>query len=130
VKRDAQSASSLGGRKRDRAAVVACPHRAEERLHDFADLPGIRGGKARGPMAASATAFIAALRSHRVVSGAGDHGSVTVWRDDAGKLRCAFSRYRAIVDTREFSTKLDVRCWLAKWLPRMHAPLPEQGPAT
>jgi hypothetical protein len=117
--------------KRDRAAVVTSS-RGEEgtRLHDFAGLPGVKGGKLRGPMASSATGFMRALRQHRAVSAAGDHGSVMVWRDDAGKIRCSFMRHFRSIETLELSTKIDVRGWLIKWLPRMHeAPIEQRGAA-
>lgn len=88
-------------------------------LSTFKPLPGVRGGKLRGPFAVkSPNAFLRELETYRVVSDAGDHGSVTVWRDDSGAFRCEFCRWCATVESKIFTSKASVRRWLATWHPR------------
>jgi hypothetical protein len=67
VKRDAQSASSLGGRKRDRAAVVACPH--PETM-----AKKITWTKPKAPKDALLIATLRATAYECMTMGAPDHG--------------------------------------------------------
>lgn len=86
-------------------------------LHQFGSLPGVKGGRLKGPMVGSISGFMSALRKYRVCSDAGDHGSVMVYRDDDGRLRCYFMRWHSIVEEQNYKTKAEVRAWLKKWLP-------------
>lgn len=89
-------------------------------LCDFHSLPGVKGGRLRGPMARTISGFRQALVANRCCSAAGDHGAVMVWRDDAGAWRCAFMRYQATLEAATFSSKAAVTTWLRAWLPKMH----------
>lgn len=81
-------------------------------------LSGVRGGKLRGPMADGVGGFMKALMSYRVVSDAGDHGSVMVHVDDDGMYRCAFMVWQHVRASEILKTKTAVRNWLKEWLPR------------
>lgn len=92
-----------------------------DNLSTFQPLAGVRGGKLRGPFSVkSVSAFMRQLRDFRIVSDAGDHGSVTVWRDDAGKYHCHFCRWRADIDAQIFSSKAEVKRWLSVWHPKQY----------
>ncbi len=81
-------------------------------------LPGVKGGKiADVSFAKSVSGAMKVLRTHRAVTGAGDHGAWTVWRDDDGKYRCDFSRHRVTVNEIVADTKRAVRGWLTAWVP-------------
>lgn len=89
-------------------------------IASFSGMPGVRRKRLRGPIVGySVTEFMAQLRNYRTVSAAGDHGSVMVYRDDAGKFRCAFCRWTQVIDSQTFDFKKQVRQWLANNLPRM-----------
>lgn len=92
-----------------------------EHLYTFGGMPGVKRKTIKGPMASSVNGFAVALRKHRLCSAAGDHGSVTVYVDDAGGYRCWFQRFHATVDAQTYKTKASVRKWLVEWLPRMSA---------
>lgn len=74
-------------------------------------------------MVRSASGFLVALRKHRICSSAGDSGAVTVWVEDSGTFHCHFGIYRKTVDQQRFTTKRQVRFWLAEWLPMQHQPI-------
>lgn len=82
------------------------------------NLPGVRGGKLRGPMAKSVNGFMEALKSYRAVSDAGDHGAVMVWVDDDGLYRCHFMVRFFSQNEQILKRKSEVRKWLATWLPK------------
>lgn len=86
-------------------------------MNTYHSLPGVKGGKLKGPMAKTVNGFMTALNAHRVVADAGDHGSVMVYRDDIGGLRCYFMRHHAITEEQNYKTKAEVRAWLKQWLP-------------
>lgn len=86
----------------------------------FTGLPGVRRKKIEGVFASTPAGFARALRKHRVVSAAGDDGSVTVWRDDSGKLRGTFQRYYSTLADETFKTKIAMERWLGVWLPKMY----------
>jgi len=87
-------------------------------IHEFSGVPGVKGGKLKGPMAKSVSGFMLALRKYRACSDAGDYGGVMVWRDDDGAYRCHFMRFQASLEQQLFKTKAQVRAWLVEWLPR------------
>jgi hypothetical protein len=91
-------------------------------LCDYVDLPGVEGGRRRGPMCRTITDFRTAMAGYAACSSAGDHGAVTVWKDDVGQWRVAFQRYRNTEETQTFRFKLYVFEWLREWLPKMHTP--------
>lgn len=62
-------------------------------MANFVGLDGVKGGKLTGEIVRSVSAAMTALKKNRCVSGAGDYGAWIVWRDDAGKYRCDFSRH-------------------------------------
>jgi hypothetical protein len=70
VKRDAQSASSLGGRKRDRAAAVACPQASGTETAD----KKITWTKPKAPKDALLIATLRATAYECMTMGAPDHG--------------------------------------------------------
>lgn len=77
-------------------------------------------GTHEGPFVRSVTGAMKAIREHRVCSCAGDHGAVTLWRDDDGVLRAQFSRYLSTKVEAQFETKKAASDWLKTWLPRVH----------
>lgn len=89
-------------------------------LCDFHSLPGVKGGKLKGPMARTISDFRSAMVSNRAISSAGDHGAVMVWQDDAGQWRACFMQYQNTVASAEFSSKAAVLPWLRTWLPKQH----------
>lgn len=91
----------------------------KELLHKHHTLEGVKSGELKSIMRRSVTATIVALSQHRLVAAAGDHGCVTVWRDDAGSLRCGFYRYMVAIDEQTFSSLAQVRQWLKVWMPKM-----------
>lgn len=91
-------------------------------LNDYGpNLPGVKRGTLRGPMAKSVTGFMKALEKHRVVADAGDHGAAMVYRDDAGNFRCKYMVRWSEIDAQTLKTKAAVRCWLKEWLPKQRA---------
>lgn len=50
---------------------------------------------------------------------AGTEGSVAVWRDDEGRIRCQFSRFRQVVNQRIFSSVEPALEWVDHWWPKM-----------
>jgi hypothetical protein len=81
------------------------------------DIPGVKGGRLKGPMASTVTGFMTALQKYRACSDAGDHGSVMVYRDDDGNFRCMFCVWQMARERQTFKTKAQVRAWLKEWLP-------------
>lgn len=87
----------------------------------FVNLAGVEGGVIEGDQGrfvGTVSQAMKALREVRLCSAAGDHGAVTVWRDDAGLFRCDFSRHRNTVATALWSKKVEVQAWLREWLPK------------
>lgn len=92
-------------------------------MSNLVGLPGVRAKAMRNvPIATSVSGAMRALRSSRAVMGAGIHGGWTVWTDDAGALRCDFSRNCVTVNRTTLTRKTEVRAWLHKWLPRTSRP--------
>ena len=83
-------------------------------------VPGIKSGYVKGVMATGITRIMAALEKHRAVSDAGDHGSVMVWRDDAGAYRAAFMVWCSTRATVTVTSKAALRKWLREFLPKQH----------
>lgn len=86
-------------------------------LHTFSGMPGVKR-RLRGPMAKSPSGFLKALRKHRIVSDAGDHGSVMAYTDDKKQIRAAFLRYHATISEDVFTSKAALRRWLVEWMPK------------
>lgn len=91
-------------------------------LHKYHSLPGVKGGVLSGPMAKSVTGFIAALKQYRVVSDAGDYGSVIAYIDDDGAYRAAFMVYHNVQESMSCRTDKALRQWLREWLPAQRRP--------
>jgi len=89
-----------------------------EQLYEFSGMPGVKRKRIKGPIVDSVSAFLLALRKHRLCSAAGDHGSVTVYVDDDGAFRCTFQRWHSTIDEQTYATKAQVKAWLVKWLPK------------
>lgn len=86
-------------------------------LYTFSGMTGV-SGSLHGPIIHSVSAADAALRKHRMVSAAGDHGAVNIWKDDDGALRGEFQRFCVTLDKQRFKSKAHALEWLKKWLPR------------
>ena len=87
--------------------------------NEFVGLPGVVDGKSLyGPSVASVEEAIDALKSNRVASNDGGHGSVIVWLNDAGAYCCAFTRHYNPLDHQEFASGDDLKDWLDIWMPR------------
>lgn len=91
-----------------------------DHLCEYHSLPGVAGGRLKGPMARTITDFRNAMVSNRAVSSAGGYGAVMVWRDDDGQWQAAFMRYSSIVAGAAFPNKAAVLLWLRIWLPKQH----------
>lgn len=89
----------------------------------FVGLEGVAGGviETDEPHARSVTAFLKGLTAtNRVVSGASDHGAITVWRDDTGMYRAAYCRFMVTRSSITVGQKKTLKTWLKKWVPVMH----------
>lgn len=84
--------------------------------HQYQAVPGVKGSLT-GVMAGSASGILAALKTYRAVSDAGDHGSIMVYRDDEGSYRCLFMVWGQTREQKVCKTQRDVRAWLKEWLP-------------
>lgn len=90
-------------------------------MGNLINLPGVNGGKIENVrFARSPSGAMAVLKTDRAVTGAGDNGAWTVWRDDEGNYRCEFSRYCATVNGLTCKAKAEVRRWLGEWIPQIH----------
>lgn len=85
-------------------------------LFTFAGMDGVKG-QLRGPMAGSVAAFMRAIDKYHIVSGAGDYGSVNLYRDDKGTLRGERHVRHFSADVAQFKTKKAARQWLTEQLP-------------
>jgi hypothetical protein len=86
-------------------------------MGNLVGLPGVKGGVIKDVrIARTVSGALRLLRTHRAVTGSGDHGAWTVWKDDAGALRCEFSRWRSPINEATFTKKKDVKAWLLKWM--------------
>ena len=89
-------------------------------MGDLVGLPGVKGGKIKNVKhASSVSGAMRVLRVERAVTGAGDHGAWTVWKDDDVKVRCDFSRHRMTINEVICTTKKQVEEWLREWLPKV-----------
>jgi hypothetical protein len=80
-------------------------------IDEYTGLTGVRGNL-KGPRSKSISGIIRALDRYRVTSDAGDHGAITAWVDDAGRMRAAFTRWRATVSEEEFRSRRALKaCW-------------------
>lgn len=103
------------------AAKAGESEMADRYIAEYHSLDGVEGGRLKGPMARTVSGFKNGLTNHRACSGAGDHGAVIVWRDDAGGYRCAFQRFQNTIASVCLESKAAVYGWLKEWLPKMHA---------
>lgn len=83
-------------------------------------LPNVRRPKVRAIWANTVTGFMIGLRKHRAVTSAGDYGAINVWREDGGMWHCTFCFYQSIRNELTCKTKVEVKKWLIKWLPRQY----------
>lgn len=91
----------------------------KHRLQEFVGMPGTKG-KLKGPMVSTITGFMGGIAKHRVASGAGGGGAVTVYRNDAGELCGHRTVYCGIRSTFTGKTKKELREWLAVEWPLCH----------
>lgn len=91
-----------------------------DNLCDFHSLPGVEGGKLKGPIVRTVYGFRRAMVTHRAVSSAGSLGAVMVWQDDAGRWRARFMRHQVTIDDAWFTSKAAVLPWLRIWIPKQH----------
>ena len=83
------------------------------------NLPGVAGGRIDDvPFFNSVTQAMRLMLKHRACTGAGDHGAMTVYRGDDGRLHCVFHRHCIEIDHTITVSKKDVRRWLVEWYPR------------
>ena len=88
-------------------------------MGDLVGLPGVAGGRIKDVQwASSVSGAMRVLLTERAVTGAGDHGAWTVWKDDAGLYRADFSRHHITLSETTFVTKAGVKDWLREWLPK------------
>lgn len=89
-------------------------------MGNLVGLPGVAGGKIEDvQMASSVSGAMKVLRTDRAVTGAGDHGAWTVWKDDEGAYRCEFQRHYCTLNQSTYTQKKNVQGWLRTWLPRV-----------
>lgn len=86
--------------------------------HEFKAIPGAKS-TLTGIMADSIPAIIAALTTHQMVSDAGLHGSVIVYRED-GDYRCLFMASGVILHQTVCKAGTEIAAWLNEWVPRQH----------
>lgn len=92
--------------------------------NEYVGLAGVACGTSLfGPSVETVEEAFDALKSHRVASNDGDHGAVTVWVDDAGAYRCAFTRNCFPIDTAEMRSEDELKAWLEEWMPLCDARL-------
>lgn len=87
----------------------------------MAGLPGTSQDVPSVPAVSVADA-LRCVREGFAVSFAEDYGSVNVWRDDVGQLRCCFQRFRVTVNEEVTVTLKRTREWLTEWWPKMSRP--------
>jgi hypothetical protein len=83
--------------------------------HHF--LTGVEG-TLTGPAVDSSQAALKTIATERVCAITGNHGSVTVWRDDSGKLRAGFFHRYNTISENKFETVVSLKRWLAVWVPK------------
>lgn len=81
-------------------------------------LPGIKAKKLKGLMVNSISGYLAALKKYRIASGAGDHGAVSVHRQDDGKYCCMFMVWCSVREQQVFDSQRAVKAWLREWYPK------------
>lgn len=83
-------------------------------------LPGVAGGRIDDvSFFRTVSHAMKLLVTDRAATAAGDHGAVTVYRDDTGKWHCAFHRHWMEVEHTVVERKTDIRSWLLQWLPQI-----------
>lgn len=87
-------------------------------LNSYEDLVGVKGGKLKGPTATSISDILNSLKRHRIVSSAGDHGAISIWKMDDGRFRCGFYRFHNAIDEQSLDYKYQVKAWLLEWFPK------------
>jgi hypothetical protein len=83
----------------------------------YEGLPGI-AGRITGTFAGSVEEIMQKLKAYRIVSCPGDRGSVSIWIDDEGGLRCGYYEYGRTVASARPATNSEAEKWLEIWLPK------------
>ena len=97
-------------------------------MGDLVGLPGVAGGRIKDVQwASSVSGAMRVLLTERAVTGAGDHGAWTVWKDDAGLYRADFSRHHITLSEKTFVSRAGVKDWLREWLPKSTAGVATDG---
>lgn len=91
--------------------------------HEYKAIPGAKIALT-GIMVDSIPGIIVALKTHQMVSDAGLHGSVIVYRED-GDYRCLFMASGVMLDQTVCKTETEIAAWLNEWAPRQHDPQPQ-----
>ncbi len=94
---------------------------AKNRLVTLVELDGVARKETRGVVATSVTDAMYWLRRGRAVTSAGDRGTITAWRDDAGVIRCHFCQFRQVVDSIETRWLNAAHTWLRGSWSKMNA---------
>jgi hypothetical protein len=81
-------------------------------------MPGVRAKKLKGLMVRSINGYMAALKSYRAATDAGDHGACSVHRQDDGKYCCMFMVRHFTQEQQVFSSQRQVVAWLKEWHPK------------
>lgn len=95
----------------------------KQHLFEFEGMPGVKK-RLKGPAVSSVTAFLREIRKHRIVSGAGDYGSLNLYRDDKGILRGERHVRHSTMASAEFKSMAAARRWIAEQLPLCRNQLP------
>jgi hypothetical protein len=99
-------------------AHFTIPGRMLCKMSGMPGLPGVHQGVAvHGPDDA-----IEWLNAGRIVTSAGPGGSISCWRDAAGRLRCNFSLRKQPLSNVECADLAEVAAWLQAWWPKMRRP--------
>ena len=85
----------------------------KQHLLEFEGMPGVKK-RLKGPMVETVSAFMREIEKHRIVSSAGDYGSVNLYRDDKGTLRGERHVRHSTMSSAEFKTKKAAREWLTE----------------
>ncbi len=85
------------------------------------DLPGLKQSPTDGYLCKDPEQAMRVLEKGLCATQAGPDGAITIWRDDAGKLRCRFDRYKQALSEITAADMTAVDKWLRQWWPKLGA---------
>lgn len=89
-------------------------------MPELRGLTGVKGDALPCQHVASVEQVLSRMRTkRRAVTAAGPEGALNVWRDDAGRLRSNFCRYRSTVDEAVHEDFDSLHAWLNVWWQKM-----------